>query len=1134
MKTRVRVRGLQAPPTTREERMINFNTLLIQVNQLLMTIKEDIGFCQSVCDLIVAYGRFTVAFIAVPDEYGFFQYVAASGELGYIQNLVISTDPALPEGRGSLGIAWRENCAKYNQMIHDALHMTPWKDRASRFGIRSSASLPIHRNGRPWGMLSIYHSDEQVFNVAMKSLVETLALDITNGLERLDLQRAERRSDEIYRHFVERGHVGMLLVQNDGIVMANTYLIKLLGYTKSSELIGQSILTLFPSLSDVDEETVTTMITKTGDQLFVTIARSELEEQEGSALTLCTIQNITATYQLQQQLAHAAWHDVLTGLPNRRWLDIRLSDAIDQAAKTHHSVWVGMFDIDRFKWVNDTYGHAAGDGLLIELAKRLFSKMGEDAILARWGGDEFVAVWSQGHDMPNRDRLFRTLDKLHTVVESPFEVIPGEFMTIDMSMGIAEYPWHGDNSYLLLREADAALYQAKRRARPRTSWWQWGRVDTSVSSSHPNFAFPIEAMVVQLEESLVNHPVQQAVNAALSPLEKAQLKQRQIDHLKWLLYEAEGNENIRDQANQFGEVQALMGLSGDIVMQATATYMRLVNQTILQHDLPSPMPWLFEYSFRVQLDSQAQLRTMEQTMMKYLQVLTQQELPQGCSYELLHCIGQLPGMLGVLWIELDLQKGFLVKIAVGAQAKDISDETVKVDSQIMARETRTKGESLLAQAWNQGSIQISATYQQDGRFEVWHEAARRMGVRSMMMIPVLDDARRTVAMIGMYGAYSNQFASSWMQVFARGVQQWGQERFYFDYRERQKINMETASAYRKRLFQGGLVMMMQPIVELRTGSVLKYEALARLQDVDGTLYAPDVFLPLLGRMETARLFQLGFEQGLCALTQWGESEGQAMVAVNIAPTTVNEPGMGDWIETTLRNHNVPPSRITLELLETGSDNLEEVKIPLHFLSSLGIQLAMDDLGAGDSNLVRLATLPFNMVKLDRGLWRALKEQPVSTLMMLEGLIRAGNEFGWGVVVEGLETLDMTEAALALGARYGQGYFLARPMPIDHVVAWHASFRNRIDSTHLQTELGTLAYLVRSLSVREDLHELEKDCPVTQFMIEHGWQDSEAMTWHRQLHEGVFDFTLAQKLVRWMEQQYQQKISHNNQPITTSK
>ena len=71
---------------------------------------------------------------------------------------------------------------------------------------------------------------------------------------------------------------------------------------------------------------------------------------------------------------------------------------------------------------------------------------------------------------------------------------------------------------------------------------------------------------------------------------------------------------------------------------------------------------------------------------------------------------------------------------------------------------------------------------------------------------------------------------------------------------------------------------------------------------------------------------------------------------------------------------------------------------------------MDDLGAGESNLVRLATLPFHLVKLDRELWGALRDQPLPPLTMLDSLIQVGNGFGWGVVVGGLEMFEMTEAA----------------------------------------------------------------------------------------------------------------------------
>lgn len=138
----------------------------------------------------------------------------------------------------------------------------------------------------------------------------------------------------------------------------------------------------------------------------------------------------------------------------------------------------------------------------------------------------------------------------------------------------------------------------------------------------------------------------------MSCAEKMCVKQHQIDHLAWLLHEAAGEEEICAKAARVGEVHALVGLSGDVVMQAAATSMRMVNQTILQRNVPSPMALLIDYSQRIQVDTQAQLQAMEQTMMRYLQVLTPSGegsiSAQGRTRDLLVRMGQLPGMLRAL------------------------------------------------------------------------------------------------------------------------------------------------------------------------------------------------------------------------------------------------------------------------------------------------------------------------------------------------------------------------------------------------------------------------------------------------------------------------------------------------------
>ena len=160
-------------------------------------------------------------------------------------------------------------------------------------------------------------------------------------------------------------------------------------------------------------------------------------------------------------LEHQALHDALTGLPNRLLLDDRLDQAIRTGERDGGSFAVLLIDLDRFKDVNDTYGHAAGDALLAQVGPRLRGVLRSVDTIGRVGGDEFVVL------LPAASRaedVVRTAEKVLETLEAPFWV-EGHSSEISASIGIALYPEHGADGIQLLRAADAAMYMAKRSSR---------------------------------------------------------------------------------------------------------------------------------------------------------------------------------------------------------------------------------------------------------------------------------------------------------------------------------------------------------------------------------------------------------------------------------------------------------------------------------------------------------------------------------------------------------------------------------------------------------------------------------------------------------------------------------------------
>ena len=163
-----------------------------------------------------------------------------------------------------------------------------------------------------------------------------------------------------------------------------------------------------------------------------------------------------------ETLAHQASHDSLTGLPNRAFFEGRLIRALRSAHKLNERVAVLFLDSDRFKDINDSFGHAAGDAVLVAVADRVRAQLREEDLVARLGGDEFAVLLTPLHKTEDAERI---ADKILASMDMPI-ALPGDSSVVtSLSIGIAVYPDHGATPGTLLDAADAAMYQAKRLSR---------------------------------------------------------------------------------------------------------------------------------------------------------------------------------------------------------------------------------------------------------------------------------------------------------------------------------------------------------------------------------------------------------------------------------------------------------------------------------------------------------------------------------------------------------------------------------------------------------------------------------------------------------------------------------------------
>lgn len=195
-----------------------------------------------------------------------------------------------------------------------------------------------------------------------------------------------------------------------------------------------------------------------GTSTFFEVSTSPILDDEGQVLQAVHVcRDTTKRKQAENEILQMAYYDTLTGLPNRRLLLDRLHKAIPQARRTQGKLAVLFLDLDRFKGINDSRGHSCGDQVLQAVAKRLEKIVRDSDTLARLGGDEFVILLAQIESALDASHV---AEKVLATIREPLSLEESQ-MHITTSIGISVFPDDGENSDILLKGADIALYAAK-------------------------------------------------------------------------------------------------------------------------------------------------------------------------------------------------------------------------------------------------------------------------------------------------------------------------------------------------------------------------------------------------------------------------------------------------------------------------------------------------------------------------------------------------------------------------------------------------------------------------------------------------------------------------------------------------
>ena len=338
-----------------------------------------------------------------------------------------------------------------------------------------SATSVYDHGGSPWGWAAVHGG---FVLAAAAANVTTWRL---NEEMRSKLDAAHREAGETSKRFqlaFESGVSGMALLDRDGrYLQVNRALCEITGYTEQ-ELLARDFRSItHPEDVEADVAQHQALLAGTTDgydgekryvhrdgrQVWVRRGVSAVRRDDGSVdYFIVQVHDITARKEFENELAHRALHDPLTDLPNRALLSDRLGHALFRLRRREGTLAVLFVDLDRFKLVNDGMGHDAGDAVLLDASMRLSETARAGDTVARFGGDEFTILCEDCGEQEARQIAQRILEAF----APPFEYDGREFC-LSVSIGVRVSDQAAGSPDSLLRDADMALYVAKRRGRAR-------------------------------------------------------------------------------------------------------------------------------------------------------------------------------------------------------------------------------------------------------------------------------------------------------------------------------------------------------------------------------------------------------------------------------------------------------------------------------------------------------------------------------------------------------------------------------------------------------------------------------------------------------------------------------------------
>lgn len=466
----------------RERALSRLYGFLSQVNQAIVWSREPQMLMQRVCAAAVRHGGWQMAWMGWLEDDGRRLRAEERAGCDSIDSALLHSDVDSPMfSHSGLATALRESRAVRVESLSADAGLLPWSGPAVQAGLTDFAAVPLRCDGKVVGVLCLLReATESLEEAEERVLLDEVAADLSFALTQYQRDIAHRQGEErmrLHAAALESTRDGVMVTDLDTrIVSVNRAFTEITGY-REDEVLGETPAKM--SSGRHDEAFYRDMWSKLAGQghwqgeicnrrkdgelythwISISVVRDGAGRKTHYVGVFTDITRLKETEEKLRRLAH---YDPLTGLPNRLLIQSRLEHALEIAQRSRTRVAVLFIDLDNFKTVNDGLGHAAGDELLAAVASRLRRRLRREDTLGRLGGDEFVLLLEH---LDEPQQAAAVAQDLFETLATPFHLATGDDVYVQASVGIGLYPDDGASAEELIRDADAAMYQAKRSGR---------------------------------------------------------------------------------------------------------------------------------------------------------------------------------------------------------------------------------------------------------------------------------------------------------------------------------------------------------------------------------------------------------------------------------------------------------------------------------------------------------------------------------------------------------------------------------------------------------------------------------------------------------------------------------------------